>query len=277
MERGEKGGVVIDGDASEPVNAGAEGAIDAEIAKINEDPEVIDEQGDKPNADGGTKVLEDGKVDGEKEGSVEEEGADTGAPEPDRLGVVEKTLEEIRAKMNEKPQEKPQPMTNEQWENLETETGMPRRSIEFVTNQNIKVINRLTDLIESRFAKMEVGSAIDSVAKDPQFTDASRYKTEINEFLADYEPRHWTNPALIKKATIYARGLNANKNIQKVRTDQERNLKVAGAARPSSPNSGSKKPAMPALTASQREAATLMGVPEAEYSRIKSRPSRQIE
>lgn len=278
VERGERGGVVLDGSSE---NEGLQpiedlGGSDVKDTSDSEIDKAIDEQGGAADLERGTEDSEVGADDKGEEGEILENGEKPGTPNPDRLALVENTLKEIHAKINEKQPEAPKPMSDEDWAKLEQQTGAPRSTIEFFTNQNVKVVNHLKEYIDSAIAKLSFGSAIDEFAKTPGFQDATRYKKDIQEFLNTYEPKHWTNPEVLKRAVIYSRGLNANANLQKVRNDSERNRKIAGVGRPAAPAGGIRKPALPPLNQAQKEAAALMGS-EAEYNKYRSKGRVVIE
>jgi hypothetical protein len=274
MERGERGGVVLDG------GEGTEekGAIDAAIDQTNKEAnEIVDESGGATDLNAGTEVSEDGKDAGETEGEVVEGSESPGTKVNPELAAFKEEIKAELAKLAPvAPAAEVKPLTEEQWGKLEEDWGQPRQTIQRITNQNVQVVRKLTEYIDSRFAKLEVGDTIQAVSKEALYTDAPRYQKEIREFIQDYDPKHWSNPELIKRAVIYARGLNANANLQKVRTDTEKNKKIAGPARPSSPSGGIKRTTMPALNGAHREAANLMGS-EGEYNKFRTRPSRQIE
>lgn len=277
-ERGERGGVVLDqGSEDEGLQPIEDvGAADVAITKDTKTNNVVDEQGGATDADGGTENFEVGENDQVQEGEVLEDGAKPGAPNDDRLGIVEKTLNEIRAKINEKPAEVPKALTEEEWSKHEQDWGVPRAAIERVTQQNVRVVNHLREYIDGELAKLRFDSAITDFSKTPGFNDAARYKKDVQEFLGSYEPRHWNNPDLLKKAVFYARGVNAQGTIQRVRADTERNRKIAGAARPASPGGSIRKGALPPLTPTQREAAMLMPGGEAEYNKFRVGGGRRV-
>lgn len=275
MERGERGGVVLDG-GEEPVE---KGAIDAAIDQTNqENDKVVDESGGTADTDAGAEIPKDGEDAEASEGEVVEGSESPGTKVNPELAAFKEEIKAELAKLAPPPAvaAEVKPLTEEQWVKLEEEWGQPRQTIQRITNQNVKIVKNLTEYIDAKFAKLEVGEAIQEFSKTPGFTDANRYRNDIQEYLQDYEPKHWTNPALLERAVYYARGKNANANIAKVRTDAEKNKKIAGPARPSSPSSGIKRTAMPALNGAQKQAAEFMGG-ENEYNKFRSRPTRQIE
>ncbi len=230
----------------------------------NEDLNAGGENREVPE-DGG---QDEGQVDGQEEGaeSALAEGEEA-TPEPfDPNAFKEDILKSIDEKMTP-PAAPPAELTEEQWAAKETEVGVPRQSIQFFTAQAMKVYETVMNHIEERFAKLDKVEGIRGISKEKGFEDATRYQKEIDQYLSRYHPKHHSNPQLLKDAVIYARGLNASKNIQRVRTDQDRNKKIAGPARPSSPNGGKRVPTV-ALNASQRDVATKFGMSETEYQKL---------
>ena len=279
VERGEKGGVVLDGgEAQEVDESGEKGDLENAIenTKDEETDESLNESGEKSDADGGTKDSEAGGDGAGEEDGVPGEGEKPGVQNDDRLKVVEETLKAVREKLEKPPEEAPKPMSDEEWAKVEQDWGIPRPAIERMTQQNVKVINTIKTYIDSKFAELHGASALDNLAKDPKFSDAKKYEKDVNEFLKDYAPEARSNPTVLQKAVFYARGVHASDNMKKVRDDKDRNVRIAGAARPSSPGGGTKRPAAPALTGAHREAARIMG-DESEYQALRTRPSRVIE
>lgn len=277
MERTERGGVVMDsGEGAAEENAEG-GAIESAIKADQEANKVVDVEGGATDPNAGTEVSEDGKDAEASEGEVAEGSEGPGTKVNSELENFKTEIKAELAKLSPPAAAaEVKPLTEEQWVKLEEEWGQPRQTIQRITNQNVKIVKNLTEYIDAKFAKLEVGEAIQEFSKKPGFTDANRYRSDIQEYLQDYEPKHWTNPALLERAVYYARGKNANANIAKVRTDSEKNKKIAGPARPSSPSSGIKRTVAPALNGAHREAASLMGS-ENEYNKFRTRPSRQIE
>lgn len=288
MERGEKGGVVLDGGSDSVEETGNEQEVagvnsnskmegsDASLTAIEEDNQNVDEQGGTADPDGGAKDPQVGKDDSAQEGEILEDGEIARSEGDDRIAVVEKTLKEIHEKLNEQKPEPVKQMTDEEWAKLEQQTGAPRSTIEFFTNQNVRVVEKLTQYIDSKLAKLEFDSSINDFSRTPGFQDAVRYKKDVQDFLSAYDPKHWTNPELLKRAVIYSRGLHSGENVQRARTDSERNRKIAGAARPMAPGGSARKPATPPLTQAQREVAAMMPGGEAEYLKYRPKGGRVI-
>lgn len=279
VERGENGGAVLDTGGKEENEGGLapiEEGSDAPNQADQEINKVINESGGTADPNGEAEVGEDGENGQEDEGAARQENESPKPLDP-RIENIEKTLQMVREKLEQKPPEPQKPLSDEDWAKLEQEWGAPRSTIERVTKQNVQIVNRLTDYIDSKFAKLEFSDALNGLSREAGFSDAVRYKKEVTEFLSDYDPKHWTNPTLLKKAVYYSRGLNANTNVNKARTDAERNKFIAGKARPSSPGGGQRRISMPPLTPAQKEAAAMMPGGESEYMKFRTNGRTQIE
>lgn len=273
-ERGEKGGVVLDSGGAEEGAEPVEGN-DAALTPIEEVNEVVAQPSREADLNRGAETPQDGAVDSGEEGAVDEsgEGART-ENQPQIKEIVDNAIKEAFANIP-KPQEPTKQYTEEDWAKMESEWGMPRTAIDRVTRQNVQIVNQIMEHIDSRIAKIEFGNALETFSKQPGFTDATRYRKDIDSFLGNYDPKHWSNPQLLKMAVFYARGVNANGNVQKAMVGAERNRKISGQARPSSPGGGVRRSAMPPLTESQRQAAELMGG-ESEYRKFQVNGRRKI-
>jgi hypothetical protein len=169
---------------------------------------------------------------------------------------------------------KPVELTEEQWIQKEAQLGVPRNAIQHFTGQMVHVYNKLRGEFEGRLAKYEKRDALQALAADPKFRDAGRYQKDVDEFLSQYEPRHWTNGDLLKQAVLYARGKNVNAVNQNRRALLERNKRIGGAARPGaagSPGAGPRPAARP-LTTIERSAARAAGMSDEQYSNLKKGP-----
>ncbi len=281
MPRPEGSATVID-DAG--TTAPGSGAGDAgEVHNGPEDP--TNPELETPQSEPGGDTDPDGR------GEVEPTGEDDPAAASDAGGEGEDpaagteglTLESVQDNllraMDEKirsaippAEEKPVEFTEEQWANQEAAWGIPRTAIKAATQQAAHVYQRLSAefdaKLDARFAGIEKENAIQSLSRTPGFTDAGRYRKDIDEFLSHYDPKHHANAELLKRGVVYARGKNMGTTVSKVRTSQERNRKIATRARPSSPN-GASRGAPVALNASERDAARKFGMSESEYADLK--------
>lgn len=182
--------------------------------------------------------------------------------------MVAKSVED--AMLKNKPADAPPQLTEEQWAAKEQEVGVERKAIQFFTAQSMKVWNAVQDAMDARFAKFEKIEAIRDLSRTKGFEDASRYQKGIDSFLTKYQPKYHSNPELLKMAVIYARGLARSGDVRRAQVSSQRNVRVAGAARPSSPGSSAGATRRPGstqrpLTASQREVMQKFGWTEKEY------------
>jgi hypothetical protein len=209
-------------------------------------------------------------LEGEGEAGTEEgdpAGADAAveAPAFDPEKFEERLMEKLEAKL--KPQEPPRDLTDEEWAKKEEEFGASRQTIKAFTNQNVQVYNAMREYVDSLFAGVHKENRLKEISQEKGFTDAMRYRKGIDQFLSKYDPKHHSNPELLRMAVVYARGLDRSASVQRARNDGERNRRIAGPARPSSPGNGrSGRPGLPALNATQKEVAAKFGMSDAEYA-----------
>ncbi len=159
-------------------------------------------------------------------------------------------------------------LTEENWKALESQWGMPRKAISQVMQAQRMGLQMVTDQVQSLVAELRVDKEIDRISRMPGFSDAKRYRKEIDEFLTDIEPRYHSNQKILQTAIYVARGKNAGTDrARQVRTGQQ-NTRITGVARPASgiPAKGG-APAGGALNPAQRQAAALMGG-EKEYRKF---------
>ncbi len=169
-----------------------------------------------------------------------------------------------------KPKEEPQKqLTDEEWTGLEETTGMGRPAIQYITDLNAALANKIIASIDAKFgsqlAQLGTGSALTALSKENGFKDATTHQKNVSEFLKDMDPRLHNDPNTLKKAVIYSRGLGMSGMINKVRNEGSQNLKIVGAGRPTSPGGTGTGKSTPALNETQRAAAALMDGGEAEY------------
>lgn len=256
-------------------DGGAAAGGNADDPKITTNPEInepVNEPGGDPTVDGGTTTGTDGEdVGTTKEGTGQaEENPEGGAADVEKpldpAALKEEILKELQEKMAPPPAQRE--LTEEEWTAREQESGTSRQTIKFFTNQSIKVYNAMREYIDEKFAGIEKDGAIRSIASEKGFSDAVRYSKEINQYLQKFNPKFHSNPQILRDAVIYARGLNASKNLQRANNDAERNRRIAGTARPSSPGAtgGVRRPGTPGLTRDQRDVAAKFGMTDSEYS-----------
>ena len=262
-------------DAGEGTPEGGEEDV-TPLAPIEENPEDINAQpGGDADPDGGGADPEAGADGVEKEGSLPPEGQEPGVQDNPRIEALERELAELKAQ-RERPEEKPKPFTEEEWTKAEHDWGVPRGAIDRITKQNVQVVNKIMDYIDSKMAPLLGSDVIQQVAREPGFSDATRYRNEIRDFMTEFSPQAWSNPALIKKAVVYARGVHASANVNRARGEQERNRRIAGSARPTAPSASGRRTTLPALTADQKQVAEMMGG-EGQYNKFRRNGRVTIE
>ncbi len=183
-----------------------------------------------------------------------------------------KNIDEKLKPVLEKPQRE---ISEEEWVKHETDWGMPRTAIDRVTRQSVQVFEKAKEYIDAKLASLEGAQTRANMSKE--FPDINRLKNGMDEFLADFDPKHHNNPNLLRRAAIYARGLASQSDMKRVRTTDEKNRQVAGRIKTGT-QEGSRTPSagQKPLSSSQREAASMLPGGEAEYNKIKANRSRII-
>lgn len=236
-------------------------------------------ESDQPDITGGGED----QTNGEDAGVLEETaGAEAESPESKSQASVdlsqfkEEILKEIKETIKP-PESAPRQISEEEWAAHEQRVGVPRQAIDFFTRQSVQVYEKLKDYVDQQFASLQKDAALSNVAKEAGITDVARLKPGIDEFLKDFDPRHHNNPALLKKAAIYARGLQSQKDIRTVRNSDEKNRQVVNRLKPGRSEGGSAgNPGQKGLTEQQREVAAMLPGGEAEYMKIKANKNRVI-
>ena len=245
----------------------------------------VDVETNNPDPNGGAEA-------GETEGDANQEGSETegaeGGAEPTEVDSKETLIaqmreelipqlkeslrEEIMAEMRQ-PQQDPEAqyrvpeLSEEQWAGQEAAWGVARNTIQRITQQAMTLHKDIMSKIDQRLAKFEKADSLRSLSQDKAYSDALRYQKDVDEFLQSYDPRSWSNPALLKRAVEWSRGRHLKATVNQVRKDTERNRKISGVARPSAGAGVAKKPgaATRTLTALERDVAARFGMTEKEY------------
>lgn len=265
-----------------------EGTDELENASDKENDDSFDEQGGDTDADGRAEDQEAGGDADPVEGEEGEENENS-EPEPkvDAAADRERLKTELREELKKdllqeqdmlrKQNEEQAPvkeLSDEEWAAHEQRMGVPRTAIRAFTEQNVKLFHRMNQILDERFSRFEKREALTELAQDPAFRDAKRYQKDVDEFLTDYDVKHHSNPKLLQRAVIYARGKNAQTNLNKVRNDKTRNLKITGSGRPAGNGAPVRKAGNVALTPLERSAARAAGMSESEY--LKSKNSGRV-
>lgn len=235
------------------------------------------EQGDESLNDGGAEHKATRDQADEVEGEVLEEDENA---EPDLETKLNEFKNEITKTLEEKlkpTEEKAQPITEERWLELEKEWAAPRQTIDRVTRQSVQVFDRIKAYVDEQLAGLQKDDVVARVAKENGITDHARLKAGVDEFMKDYAPQHHSNPVLIKKALIYARGLTSGKDLQRARSNGERNRQVINKIKGGTgENRGGQTGLNRPLSAQERQAAEMMPGGEKAYREMKSSKSRVI-
>lgn len=263
-------------------DAGSEETIDQAVeAKNGAEVKTGKETNQDESIQGGETDPVDGGEDQETEGNGGENGAEASGEEEitksepgvDLAKLEENILSKIDERMKASPPP-PQPITEEQWVEHETKWGIPRTAIQKNIDLAIRVKNEMKEYVDSKFATIEKDAAIQSLSKEPGFQNISSLRPGMEDFLKDYDAKNHSNPILLKKAAIYARGLSADKKIQQVRNSNEKNRQVLGRIKTGNSDVPGKNGTQK-LNDSQRQAAELMGS-ESEYLKYKKASKQPI-
>lgn len=261
--------------------------IDKEIEEkddapeIREDSEIADALHDETkdaDLDGGAADPKDGEVVGKEEGDLSEEKVDGDEVEkPDLIRNLTEKIAELEKKISTPtpltPEERApvQPISEEEWSRYEEERGIPRTAQTWVTNALVRVVSDVKREMDNRFARFDRQDTMGQLAKDPEFSDASKYPKEVDQYLAKVDPRFHSNVDVLKDAVIWARGMNYKKNVQTIQNDKEKNKRIAGVARPAAGGGSKGSGKSVSLTALEKSAAAATGMSESEYASLKGK------
>jgi hypothetical protein len=243
-----------------------EGAEDTDPESLPEDNADKDGQGEARDPEEGGK--EDRGADEPPKG----EGGAEIAPPFDPVAFEQRITKTIEEKLKPKEEEKPRELTEDQWAAEEERSGMTRQTIQYfggiVDRMADKIISNIENKYGGRLSKFETTSALDDLSKEQGFSDAKNHSANVSEFLNKYfDPKFHSDPGVLKSAVIHSRGLGMSKTITKIRGEGERNKKITGPGRPSSPTSGGTSSSKP-LSESQKQVAALMPGGETEYRKF---------
>lgn len=238
---------------------------------VKEPDETEPVEGAEPDPDGGGEATEAGENGEEAPGEAgEEEGQPADLKEQFNTWK-EELLRELKGGQEVPPETEilqkvtlPQKFSEEGLTALEQKFGiteeaspMFRASLPAITAMINHAIGGLVQHYQGEFAGLKFEKALESVSKDKDFQDAPALRKGIDSFLSDFSPVHRANPALIKKAVIYARGLNAKAQVKAAAQGAERKAKILGKTRPSSPSAGNGSAPSIRLSPTQESAATM--------------------
>jgi len=119
---------------------------------------------------------------------------------------------------------------------------------------------------QGEFASSRYDSALGELSKEKGFEDVPALRKGIDEFMGEWDPIHRSNPALLKKAAIYSRGLNAKSAVARATAGKDRGLKVLASTRPAGASPArSANWQNVAMTPAQKSAAKMYPGGEAAY------------
>lgn len=285
MGRPDIQGTVID-DVGDGADGGKNNGPENETDVENLD--TLDEPGNDADAQRGGENQEDGENAGGEEGALPNEDGDpkpfksAGVPDELKEKLRNELREELRAEMREEIQRNQPPapakeISEEEWVKHEADWGIPRTAIKATVSRLERVAQVVLKKMDERFAKFEKGEALRTLSREKGFEGAMRYQKDIDEFLTQYQPQFHSNPTVLKRAYLYARGKNMGTDIQKVRTGNERNLRIVqSGGRPSAGGAPVRTGSKIQLTASQKSAARAVGMSDQQYMDLKFGKKKQL-
>lgn len=240
MPRAEKSAAVIE---NENETEGTE-EHNAPASASNKTPfEVIQEPTGDADSDGVGESGEDGEALEDESGSGSQE---DGVSEPDSKSEIATLKAELAELRKDRTEPKKQEYSDEDYARAEKALGIPKAAIQFYTKQMAYMRQSILDAMEEKMGQyvgdLRRDSTVRRLSMDPRFKDAGKYRKDIDGFMAKYHPREAGNMELAEMAYHYAKGKSLNADTARANAGRERNLKIAGSARPASPGSSQPKP-----------------------------------
>lgn len=231
---------------SEAVIEQEDGSIDQEDGNASSDKadktpfEVIQEPAGDADSDGTGEGAEDGEVLEDESGSREEEGGVSESDPAAKIAALEAKIAQLEKGRTE-PQQQRREYSDEDYARAEKALGIPKQAIQFFTRQQAVLRQSILDAMEEKMGSyvgdLRRDSTIRRLSMDPKYKDAAKYRKDIDSFMSKYHPREAGNMELAEMAYHYARSRAMDADAARSKGGRERNLKVAGAARPASPGS----------------------------------------
>lgn len=240
------------------------------------------ESEEETNPDEGAEGSQDPENNGEIEEPTGED--DSGErrgesvdPRDEKISLLEKQLNEIKEKIGNpenKPEPEPQPRVYSEDEKMAISArfgGMPFEQLEplnkMIMNNNQFVIKQIKDYVESQLGDIKKGSAIESFSKSPGFSDALKYRSGMEEYLAKQPPQLRATKESLEMAYHYARSTSMNKTIKTIRSNKDKNKRIVSSGRPSGGESPSRRSS--SLSPEEIRMAKAAGMSVAEYAKYK--------
>lgn len=222
----------------------------------------------------------DGSVDdGGGEAGADGEGAERnedptgekvqGAESPFDLEAFKTSI--IEAVKANQPAPEPKPITDQEWADIESKSGLPRNAVQYFGNMMMKLRESIVSDLGGRLSTFERDSAIQKLGSEPGFNDAPALRSGIEQFFKDLgiPATAQNDPKLLRAAVVFARGLNRQKDLKRARSEKEVNRRITTTGTPGTGSNGTaaKRPA--ALNSMQRDIIAKTGVSAADYEKAK--------
>ena len=261
-------------DQEDPTPEVQDGTTDDQNSTIDEDGF---EQAEESGLDEGTENQDDAEGDEGDGGEFEEADEVIVDPRDEKISNLENQLKELVEKVN-KPQNpipaQPVERTYSEDEKMAISArfgGAPFEQIkafsDMVTNFHQGTISEIKKYVEAALGDIRKGTAIESFAKSPGFTDAVKYRQGMESYLAKLPPEKRAVQENLEMAYHYARSTAMNKTMKTVRANKDRNKRIVMNGRPT----GGDRPNGKSVSLSNDEirAAKSAGMSLVEYAKYK--------
>ncbi len=222
----------------------------------------------EPNPDGGGE----GQADGEASQGVQEAGeGEEPSPEPQSPQPLTKEdlAEFVKSMKGEEKPPEPKQFTEEEWAQLEEQTGMSRKGLIAMKSMMGKMKKEMSSEYQREIASFKKDKAIEQLSKEPGFQDVHSLRDGMDEFLNELPPEKQTDKRVLQFAATYARGKKANERVTQANTSREVNRTIINRSKMSSPTP-TKQSKTPQLTPLQKQYASKFRMSEEEYARLKN-------
>lgn len=119
-----------------------------------------------------------------------------------------------------------QGISEEQWAQLESDTGMSRRGLELVLNSSQRIQQNIMDQVSSRMAKLERRSMLYDLSREKGLEDSMRYEKDVEEFCKELPPNMQLNEKMIRYAVLAAKSRGHRNVINRERWSREHRRRV---------------------------------------------------
>ncbi len=277
--------ILAEADADGGDADGAEDDVDEEDDA--DEPESADGSGDDDGAEGDENDGDSGEDagEGEEEEDGEESGEDVDADGDEDGDDDQGDIRSLFIAQNKQFQtlvkaledraegdKSSKGMTDDQWAQVEEQTGMKKAAFTFVTERIFKpALQQLAKNFGTQLAELKSASVYDRLAKDPKFKGVQAYRPRMEKILSQFAPEVRTNPSILRMAYLAAKGMGAKKAVQDEGNRREMRKKITMKSRPGAGGAGDgggkDGKGKIRLSPVQRQAAKLGGMSDAEYIR----------